>query len=192
MTPWARSAASSSSGVMAWSESRYGRPSAPGTSSSTPRPTIPSASVITVLRVAPELGTSSGQAAVVHLAAHEHVAERVEVRRPEAVHVGADEVAGGLVARDAGGLQSVAAREHVVLRREGLLGVGRERQVVGQADGDADSHVASRRARAARASGTPACRPGHQPPSAPRSRLRRKGRRALPLWARSQREKLAA
>ena len=131
-------------------------------------------------------------AAVVHLAAHEHVAERVQMRRTEAVDVGADEVAGGLVARDAGGLQRVTAREHVVLRRERLLGVGGEREVVREADRlPAADRGRGRRPPLGREVGEGAalvvCAP-----AAPGARPRRRARRARCLWARSQRGKITA
>ena len=64
-----------------------------------------------------------GGPTVVHLAPHEHVAQRVEVRDPHPVHLGADVVAARLVARDAVRVTGVAARQHVVVR--GARGLGR-------------------------------------------------------------------
>ena len=97
----AASAASRSATVIAASPSRNSTPVHAGTSSSTPRPMRPSLSVMTVLRSAPSLRTSLGGPAVVHLAPHEHVRERVDVGEPEPVHLRADVVAARLVARDA-------------------------------------------------------------------------------------------
>ena len=78
--------------------------------------------------------------AVVHLAAHEHVAQRVDVRDAEPVHLRADVVAARLVARDAVFVAAVARGEHVVVRGERALGRGVDAEVVRQADRHAVDH----------------------------------------------------
>ena len=70
-----------------------------GTSSSTPRPTMPSKAHMMLPRRAPVLVTSVRREPVVHLAVHEDVAERVDVRGRHAVERHADEVARSTRAR---------------------------------------------------------------------------------------------
>ena len=66
----------------------------PAMSSSTPRPTNPSARAITVLRRAPSLRTSAAGAPLYIWPPDEHVAQGVDVGDAEAVDVGADVVPG--------------------------------------------------------------------------------------------------
>ena len=60
--------------------------------------------------------------AVVHLSAHEHMAEGVDVRDAKAMDVGADEVPRGLVAGDATTIARVARGEHMMLSGNGRFG----------------------------------------------------------------------
>ena len=87
--------------------------------------------------VAPHVGR---RPAAVHLAPHEHVRQRVDVRDAESVHVGSDVVAGGLVARDAVAVAGIAGREHVMVRGIRVLGRRTRREVASQADRVAGPH----------------------------------------------------
>ena len=92
-----------------------------------------------------------GGAAVVGPSPDEHVAQRVDVGDPEAVHVGADVVAGRLVAGDAVGVEGVPAGQHVVVGREGVLRRGHRRDVVGEAHHPPGAHARTPPRPAARA-----------------------------------------
>jgi hypothetical protein len=81
--------------------------------------------------VALDLGRGNG---VVHLAPHEHVAERIDVRQAQAVDLGADEIAARLVADHTARVAGIARRQHVVLGGERSLGRRRRREIMGQAE----------------------------------------------------------
>ena len=128
-------------------------PSARGTSSRTPRPTTPSAIDMIVFERAPSLRTSRRGSPAVHLAAHEHVGQRIDVRRGEPVDVEAEVVARRFVPVDAVRVAGVAGRQHVVVDGLGVLGRRLGGEVAGEADGDAVAHQRRPPRRGAPASG---------------------------------------